>query len=113
MKIDLLGQGILILAVLLLAFFASGMSWTHAMLALLGAWQLVSAFHLFYAYRHVRRLPYLRTALVVGGSLPVWIFLIGELAYLPVAGLILWYFVQTIRDTITVFNRPRSFWDLM
>lgn len=112
MKIDLLGQSLLLLAVLILALFASGLAWTNAMLILLGLWQVGSAVHLFYVYRHVRRLNYLRTALVLGVSLPIWIYLIGALAYLPVGGLLLWYFIQTVRDTIKVFNRPRSFWDL-
>lgn len=112
MKVDLLGQSILIVALVLLAFLAGGWRWTNAMLVILGLWQFGSAVHLFFAYRHVRRLNYLRTALVLAVSLPVWIFLIGRLAYLPVAGLIVWYFWQTLRDTIVVLKRPRSFWDL-
>jgi O-antigen/teichoic acid export membrane protein len=112
MKIDLLGQAILIVAILLLAFFASGMASTNAMLVVLGVWQLASAFHLLYVYRHIKRLNFVKTALVLTVSLPVWIHLVGNLAYLPVAGVVVWYFIQTISDTIRVYNRPRSFWDL-
>ncbi len=112
MKIDLLGQAILIFAILLLAFFASGQAWTNAMLIVLGLWQLASAFHLLHVYQHIKRLNYLKTAIVLAVSLPVWIHLVGGLAYLPVAGVVVWYFVQTISDTIKVYNRPRSFWDL-
>ena len=112
MKIDLLGQAILIVAILLLAFFVTGATWTNTMLVILGVWQIASAIHLLYAYRHIKRLNYIKTAIVLAVSLPVWIRLVGVFAYLPVAGLILWSFWQTISDTIKVYNRPRSFWDL-
>lgn len=112
MKIDLLGQAVLIVAVLLLAFFASGRAWTHAMLVVLGGWQVASAFHLFYVYQHIKRLNYVKTAIILAVSLPIWIHLVGKLAYLPVSGVVVWYFIQTVSDTIKVYNRPRSFWDL-
>ena len=112
MKIDLLGQAILIVAILLLAFFVSGRAWTNVMLVVLGLWQMASAFHLLYIYQHIKRLNYVKTAIILAVSLPVWIHLVGAMAYLPVAGVAVWYFVQTIADTIKVYNRPRSFWDL-
>ncbi len=112
MKIDLLGQAILIVAIVLLAFFASGFTSTNAMLVVLGVWQLASAFHLFYVYRHIKRLNYVKTSIVLAVSLPIWMHLVGYLAYLPVAGVVIWYFFDTISDTIKVYNRPRSFWDL-
>lgn len=112
MKIDLLGQAVLIVAIVLLAFLASGQSWTNAMLVVLGLWQLASAAHLFYVYQHIKRLNYVKTAIVLAVSLPIWIKLVGSFAYLPVAGVVVWYFVQTVFDTIKVYNRPRSFWDL-
>lgn len=112
MKIDLLGQAVLIVAILLLAFLASGKAWTNLMLVVLGLWQMASAFHLLYVYQHVRRLNFVKTFLVLVVSLPVWIYLVGALAYVPVAGVAVWYFWQTVSDTIKVYNRPRSFWDL-
>lgn len=112
MKIDLLGQAVMIVAILLLSFLVSGKAWTNTMLIILGIWQIASAAHLLYAYRHIKRLNYIKTAIVLAASLPIWIQLVGAFAYLPVAGLILWYFWQTISDTIKVYNRPRSFWDL-
>lgn len=112
MKIDVIGQVILLVGIILLACFASGVKWTNATLIILGIWQLASAMHLFYVYKHITRVHYLRTALIIGVSLPVWIYLIGNFAYLPVAGLFIWYFFQTVRDTIIVYNRPKSFWDL-
>lgn len=113
MKIDLLAQSVLLLAVLLLLFFVNGVRWSGAALIVLASWQFISAVHLFYIYKHIRRLNYLRTALVLTVSLPIWIHLIGNLAYLPVAGVIIWYFIQTIRDTVVVYRRPRSFWDVI
>lgn len=112
MKVDLLGQGILIVAILLLAFLATGMAWTNAMLVVLGLWQLASAAHLLLVYEHIKRLNYLKTTIVLAVSLPIWINLVGGFAYLPVAGVAVWYFAQTLFDTIKVYNRPRSFWDL-
>lgn len=46
MKIDLLSQAVLIVAIVLLACFASGLAPTNTMLVVLGIWQLASAFHL-------------------------------------------------------------------
>lgn len=112
MKIDLLGQAILIVAILLLAFFATGRAWTNVMLVILGLWQMASAFHLLLVYSHIKRMNFVKTTVVLAVSLPVWIHLVGALAYLPVAGVFVWYFIQTIADTIKVYNRPRSFWDL-
>ena len=112
MKIDLLGQLILILAILLLAFLATGLAWTNTMLVVLGLWQLASAAHLIYVYRHIKRVNSFKSAIVIAVSLPIWIHMVGVLAYVPVAGVLLWHFWQTVSDTIKVYNRPRSFWDL-
>lgn len=112
MKVDLLGQAVLIVAVILLVFFACGVAWTNTMLAVLGIWQIASAIHLVQLYRHIKRMNFLKTTVVLIVSLPVWIHLVGALAYFPVAGVFIWYFIQTISDTIKVYNRPRSFWDL-
>ena len=112
MKIDLLGQAILLIAVLLLLFYATGMAWTNTMLVVLGVWQIASAAHLLYVYRYIKKLNYIKTTIVLAVSLPIWINLVGAYAYLPVGGVVLWYFWQTIADTIKVYNRPRSFWDL-
>ncbi len=113
MKIDLLAQSVLILAVLLLLLFVNGIRWSGAILLVLAIWQFISALHLFYVYKHIRRLNYLRTAIVFTVSLPIWTHLIGSLAYLPLIGVVIWYFIQTIRDTVVVYRRPRSFWDLI
>lgn len=111
-KIDLVGQIILITGIFLLAIFESGMAWTNSFLILLAIWQALSALHLLLAYKYVKKLNFLKTMLVLIVSLPVWIHLVGYFAYAPVCGILLWYFWQTANDLIIVNNRPKSFWDL-
>ncbi len=112
MKFDLIGQIVLILAIIIQAIWISDLIWPKAFLFILIAWQLLSAIHLLFAYRYFSKSNFLWTSLILLVSLPIWIKLIGLAAYLPVAGLGIWYFWQTIRDTIIVLNRPRSFWEL-
>jgi len=112
MKIDVLGQSLLVGALLLLFFFQSGSGWTTAMLVLLIIWQIASAMHLYLTYRYIERINFVKTFIVLLVSLPVWIQLIGSVAYLAVIGVVFWSFFWSIRDMIKVNNRPRSFWDL-
>lgn len=112
MKVDLLGQAILIVAILLFLLLESSLKWTNTLLILLGIWQVVSAVHLLIIYQHVKKINFLKSMLVLLVSLPIWIKLIGLLAYVPVVGILAWYFYQTARETKIVYNRPRSFWDL-
>ncbi len=112
MKVDLLGQVILIAAIILLALFESGLKWTNTLLLFLGIWQVVSAIHLLMVYQHIKKIHFLKTMIVLLISLPIWIKLIGLYAYLPVAGVLIWYFLQTAKETKIVYNRPRRFWDL-
>jgi len=112
MKLDVLGQSILIGAFILLWFFNRQLIWTNTMLILLGIWQLASAVHLFFTYKYIQRVNFLKTAIVLVISLPVWMQLIGNWAYLAVGGVLLWYFFWSVRDMFIVYQRPRSFWDL-
>ena len=112
MKTDLIGQILLITAILLLAVLQSNIAWTNAFIIILGCWQILSAIHLLIVYRHVKRINFLKAFLVLVVSLPLWIKLIGQFAYLPVAGVLIWYFIQTIYETRIILRRPRSFWDL-
>ena len=111
-KFDVLGQTVLIGAFLLLFFLKSQSAWTNTMLILLGIWQIASAAHLFLTYRYIQKISFLRTSLVLIVSLPVWMYFVGNWAYFPVAGVLLWYFFWSVRDMIVVYNRPKSFWDL-
>ena len=112
MKLDVFGQSILIGAIILLWLFNRQLIWTNLMLFLLGVWQLASAVHLFFTYKYIQRINFLRTAIILAISLPVWIHMIGNWAYLPVVGVLLWYFFWSLRDMFIVYRRPRSFWDL-
>ena len=111
-KFDVLGQTILIGAILLFYFFKSQMVWTNTMLVLLGIWQMASAFHLFLTYRYIQKVNFLKTSIVLVISLPIWMHFVGGWAYFAVGGVLLWYFFWSVRDMIVVYNRPRSFWDL-
>ena len=112
MRIDLIGQIVLILAIIIQLFLLSGYTWPKAFLGVLIVWQFLSASHLLIAYQYVRKLDYLKVGAVILISLPLWLQLIGIWAYAPVLGLVGWYFFQTWRDTLIVLRRPRSFWDL-
>ncbi len=112
MRIDLIGQIILILAIIIQLFILNGWSWPKAFLIVLFIWQSLSAIHLFIAYQYIKKLNFLKVAVVLLFSLPIWVSWLGLWAYLPVIGLVLWYFFQTWRDTMIVVRRPRSFWDL-
>jgi len=110
-KLDLLGQ-IIIASALVLMILLQWSGWSIGIAILLIVWQLASAIHLAYAYRYIRKLNFVKTVLVIAISTPLWISKIGLLAWLPVVGLGAWYLYATIRDTIIIYNRPRSFWDL-
>lgn len=112
MKLDLIGQILLISAAILFLILESSIRWTNTFIIILGIWQIVSAIHLLVVYRHIKRINFLKAFLVLVLSLPLWINFVGTLAYLPVAGVLIWYFVQTIYETRIVLRRPRSFWDL-
>ena len=112
MKLDVLGQSILIGAFILLWIFDRQIIWTNAMLIVLGVWQIASAVHLFLSYRYLQRGSFLKTLLVIGISTPVWINFVGIWAYAPIGGILLYYFFWSVRDLILVNRQPRSFWDL-
>jgi multisubunit Na+/H+ antiporter MnhG subunit len=113
MKIDTLGQAILIVAVVLIAcFYQNTLVPTKWLLSILTVWQLASAIHLLLVYQHIKRLNYIKTAIVLLVSLPIWKMMVGNWAYLALVGVVLWYFFLTIKDTRAVINHPKSFWDL-
>jgi hypothetical protein len=112
MKIDILGQSLMLTAVVILAIIQSHTNITNTMLIVLAIWQMASALHLYFSYHYVLKINFIKTVLVMSISTPVWIHLLGAYAYLPVGGLLMWYFIQTIKDTALVLRRPKSFWDL-
>ena len=112
MKLDVLGQSLLVGALILLLFFQNGWGWTSAMFILLIIWQMASALHLYITYRYIERINFVKTFFILLVSLPVWLHLIGNIAYMAVVGVVLWSFFWSVRDMIKVYGRPRSFWDL-
>jgi uncharacterized membrane protein YobD (UPF0266 family) len=112
MKIDITGQIILLLSVLLLLLFASANAWVVVTLIVLALWQTSSAIELSLNYSYRQRYPFVYI-------LPVIIVLTSIFASTPLYWLLgiiglglLSYFVATVRDTIIVYRRHRSFWDL-
>ncbi len=111
MKLDLVGQSVLLA---LAAVVVLGQWWALALAAVatLAAWQTGSALHLALGYAYKGRKPFLWILGALLLLLPVKYWLTGpwSLLFLGVAALA--YFFATLRDTIVVLRRPRSFWDL-
>lgn len=107
MKIDSWGQGALLLSLLIVALVGSK---TGGLLGwiLLFLWQMTSALLLYKQYAYQQRKLFLWVGLA---SIPVAVFGKTFLLYFLV-GFSLWYFYNTVLDTIKVLKRPRSFWDL-
>ncbi len=112
MKIDLVGQAILLIGLILNLAVITNFQWAKYLLIFLVLWQISSAVHLYLVYRYTAKLGYLMISSVTILSLFIWIQIIGIWAYLPVLGIALWYFLQTLNDTLVVISRPRYFWDL-
>jgi hypothetical protein len=112
MRIDLLGQIILMSTLILLLFLSVPAVWVLVLFSLLALWQAGSALELAVQYEYVARVPFvwllplvLVLLLALQPYLGVWV-LIG-------AGAILMsYFILTARDWRVVSRRPRSFWDI-
>ncbi|MCB0572171.1 MAG: hypothetical protein KDC66_20535 [Phaeodactylibacter sp.] len=112
MKIDLLVQ--LILLAGLLAVILPGLSrslWV-ASLALLGLWQAGSALQLAIAFDYKQRHPFIWAYLLLALLLPLGLYTWGLWALAPFGIVITAYFRATLRDTLSLLQRPRSFWDL-
>ncbi len=112
MKMDMLGQMVLILAAIIFIVPDLGIKMGNITLIVLGFWQLASATHLYLSYKYLQKKNFIKITLVVVLSMPIWMQWVGGWAYLPVCGLFLWYFYQTVRDWIWIKNRPLPFWQL-
>lgn len=111
MKLDLVGQSVL-LALALIVVLGQWWLWSLAVIAGLALWQTGSAFHLTVAYAYTGRKPYLW---LLGGLLlllPLKFWLAGYWSLILLGLAALAYFFTTLRDTIVVLRRPRSFWDI-
>lgn len=111
MKLDLVGQSIL-LALALIVVLGKWWLWALAIVAGLAIWQTGSAFHLAFGYAYRDRKPYLWIlgSLLLLLPLKFWLAGYWSLVVLGIAALL--YFFITLRDTIVVLRRPKSFWDI-
>ena len=107
MKIDSFGQGALLICLLLIALISAGTGGLVGWI-LLFLWQMTSALLLYKQFAYQQRKLFLWIGLA---SLPVALLGQSYLLYFLI-GFSIWYFYNTVLDTIKVLKRPRSFWDL-
>lgn len=107
MKIDTWGQATLLLSLLIVALVGSESGGLIGWI-LLFLWQMTSALLLYKQFAYQQRKLFLWVGLA---SIPVAILGKTFLLYFLI-GFSLWYFYNTVLDTIKVLKRPRSFWDL-
>jgi hypothetical protein len=111
MKTDLSGQAVLlILCLLLLLFGESAFDSVNWGLVFLLIWQVVSAAFYWRNYRYRERQPVFWLLLLT--LVAVVIIDLSLISLLLVSLPIVLYLLLTLRDTLRVYRRPRSFWDL-
>ncbi len=112
MKTDLVGQSVLLTAVIILLL--AGLYWPWGIIAFssLAMWQVGSAVHLAVSYEYRERYFFLKVFALLLLALPLKIWLAGEWSIALLGVLASAYFWATLRDTVIVLERPRSFWDL-
>ncbi|MEQ8702534.1 MAG: hypothetical protein RIC19_01380 [Phaeodactylibacter sp.] len=111
MKFDLVGQSVL-LALALIVVLGEWWLWALTVVAGLALWQTGSAFHLLAAYAYRDRKPYLWVLGSLLILLPFKFWLAGYWSLVLLGLAAFTYFLITLRDTIVVLRRPRSFWDI-
>lgn len=111
MKLDLVGQSVL-LALATIVVLGQWWALTLGVVATLAVWQTGSALHLALGYAYKGRKPFLWVLGVLLLLLPLKYWLAGYWSLLFLGAAALAYFFATLRDTIVVLRRPRSFWDL-
>lgn len=111
MKFDLTGQSIL-LALAMIVVLGNWWLWALVVISGLALWQTGSAFHLAIAYAYRDRKPYLWILGSVLVLLPLKFWLAGYWSLILPGVAALLYFFVTLRDTIVVLRRPKSFWDI-
>jgi FtsH-binding integral membrane protein len=112
MKLDLVGQSILLTAAVVMLLATGWHVATVAIFAALLLWQMVSAVQLYERLHHAIRNRSLRGG-AIGAVVIVLTYIFGEsLCLVPLLLVVLAYYLVTLRDTLHVMNRPKSFWDL-
>lgn len=112
MKTDILGQSILIISILSLVLTNWRPNYLIALLAMLGLWQMSSAIELSVNYNYRQRQAFIWLLPILLLLLPLALKLVSPLVLAVISIGLLSYFLLTARDTIKVYRRPRSFWDL-
>ena len=107
MKIDSWGQATLLLSLLVMALLGAEANGLPGWI-LLFVWQMTSALLLYKQFAYQQRKLFLWVGLA---SLPAALLGQPYLLYF-LMGFSLWYFYNTVLDTIKVLKRPRSFCDL-
>lgn len=107
MKIDFWGQFTLLLSLLVIVLAGTESKGLPGWI-LLFLWQMTSALLLYKQYAYQQRKLFLWVGLA---SVPLALLGQSFLLYFLI-GFSLWYFYNTVLDTIKVLKRPRSFWDL-
>ena len=112
MKIDLIGQSSLLLALIITMISSNNAyAWSKFLIFGLLLWQITSACSFYFHYEYKQKKSFLVAAAVI--ILSIYILpASGKWFYIALLGLVGWYFFRTISDTIVVVNRPRHFWDL-
>lgn len=111
MKTDLSGQAVLvILCLILLLFGESAFDAVNWGLVFLLAWQVISAAYYWRQYRYRERKPVFW--LLLATLIAVFIVKLSLISFLIVSLPVVLYLLLTLRDTLRVYRRPRSFWDL-
>lgn len=111
MKTDLSGQAVLlVLCLLLLLFSESAYYAVNWGLVFLLVWQVISAAYYWRQYRYQERKPVFW--LLLATLVAVVIIKLSLISFLLVSLPVILYLLLTLRDTVRVYRRPRSFWDL-
>ena len=111
MKTDLSGQVILLILCLLLSLFGeSALDSVNLGLVFLLVWQVISAAFYWHIYRYRERRPVFWLLLLT--LIAVFIIDLSPITFLLVSLPVVLYLGLTLRDTLRVYRRPRSFWDL-
>jgi hypothetical protein len=112
MKTDILGQSILIVSVILFVLTAWRSNLTIVSLGVLCFWQMSSAIELTINYNYRQRQAFVWLLLLLLLLLPLTASLFSPWVLVVISAGLFSYFLLTARDTIKVYRRPRSFWDL-
>lgn len=112
MTTDLVGQSILLAAVIILLLAKAYTPWAIIVFSILALWQVGSALHLALGYKYRERFFFLKLFVVLLLILPFAIYWLSTWSLALLGILASAYFWATFRDTIIVLERPRSFWDI-